>query len=127
MPFFVSKIINKNLNQNKKNKIILLGMAYKPNVDDYRESSSLKILKILKKNFKYKVDYNDPYIPFIRTKNIKLQKSKKLIYKNLKNYDATIILTNHDDYDYSSIKKYSNMIIDTRGVYKEASNKIIKS
>jgi UDP-N-acetyl-D-glucosamine dehydrogenase len=127
MPFFVSKIINKNLNQNKKNKIILLGMAYKPNVDDYRESSSLKILKILKKNFKYKVDYNDPYIPFLKTKNIKLQKSKKLIYKNLKNYDATIILTNHDEYDYSLIKKYSNMIVDTRGVYKETSNKIIKS
>ncbi len=127
MPLFVSKIISKNLNQNKKNKIILLGMSYKPNVDDYRESSSLKIFKILKDKYMYKVDYNDPHIPYINTKEIRLLKSKKLIYKNLKNYDATIILTNHDKYNYSLIKKYSNIVVDTRGVYKKASDKIIKS
>ena len=102
-------------------------MAYKPNVDDYRESSSLKILRILKEKYKYKVDYNDPYIPHLKTKKIKFQRSKKLIYKNLKNYDATIILTNHDNYNYSLIKKYSNLVVDTRGVYKEESKKIKKS
>ena len=84
MPLYVSKTINRNLIKNKKNKIILLGMSYKPNVDDYRESSSLKVLKILKNKNKYKVDYNDPYIPYIKTPNIKYIKSKKLIYKNLK-------------------------------------------
>ena len=127
MPLYVSKTINRNLIKNKKNKIILLGMSYKPNVDDYRESSSLKVLKILKNKYKYKVDYNDPYIPYIKTPNIKYIKSKKLIYKNLKNYDATVILTNHDIYNYSQIKKYSNLIIDTRGKYRDISKKIVKS
>ena len=124
MPLYVSKTINRNLIKNKKNKIILLGMSYKPNVDDYRESSSLKVLKILKNKYKYKVDYNDPYIPYIKTPNIKYIKSKKLIYKNLKNYDATVILTNHDIYNYSQIKKYSNLIIDTRGKFREISKKL---
>lgn len=127
MPYYVSKTISKNLPKKKINKIILLGIAYKPNVDDYRESSSLKILNILKEKYRYKVDYNDPYIPFLTLKKIKLQKSKKLNYKNLKHYDATVILTNHDDYNYSLIKKYSNIIFDTRGVYKKSSDKIIKS
>jgi UDP-N-acetyl-D-glucosamine dehydrogenase len=126
MPHYVTKTINSNIKKKNK-KIFVLGVAYKPNVDDYRESASVKIISILRKKYKCKVDYNDPYIPIIKNKTIGSMKSKKLNYKILKNYDATVILTNHDDYSTKNIEKYSNLIIDTRGVYKKNSKKIIKS
>ena len=125
MPKYVSKILYDSLEKGQK-KIIVMGVAYKPDVDDYRQSPSLEIIQILKKKYKLIIDYNDPYISNLNL-NDKLMKSKKLNYKSLKNYDATLILTNHSIYNKNLIYKYSNKIIDTRGMFKKLSKKIIKA
>ncbi len=126
MPHYISKTVNSSIKKKNK-KIFILGVAYKPNVDDYRESASIKIIEILKKKYKCRVDFNDPHIPEIKNKIIGNIKSKILDYKKLRNYDATVILTNHDEYNPKKIEEYSKLIIDTRGVYKKKSKKIIKS
>ena len=113
----ILKIANKkNINLNK---ILFLGVAYKKNVDDLRESPSIKIMNLFHKK-KYKIKFNDPHINtvFLGNKNKKILCSQKMNYKNLSNYDAIIISTNHDSYDYKNILKYSKNIIDTRGVFK---------
>ena len=111
-----SKIV-KTLEKKKLKKIIILGVAYKKNVDDYRESPALQIMKILKKN-KIKFDYIDPHIKKISSRNIKETfKSKKLDYAQLKSYDASLLVTDHDSFDYNEILRCSNLIYDTRGRY----------
>ena len=103
---------------NKKLKILILGIAYKKNINDCRESPAFEVIKKLKdKNFK--VMYNDPYInkiPKLRNYNFNM-KSIKLNKKILKTFDATIIITNHDNYDYEMIRKNSSLVIDTRNSY----------
>jgi UDP-N-acetyl-D-glucosamine dehydrogenase len=127
MPFKIVKVLKNNLKKNKLNKIIILGVAYKKNVDDIRESPALKIIQLLKIN-KIKFDYIDPYINKIKSRNIKtIYKSKSLSYENLKLYDACLIITDHDNFDYSKILKYSKRIFDARGRYAfNRSKKIIQ-
>ena len=118
MPQWVVKKMLKNIKL-KKPKILILGIAYKKNVDDDRESPSFEIMKILKSKKIY-FDYNDPYFSSIRKgRHIKLKKkSIKLTKSNLNFYNAVLIVTDHDDYDYKFIAKNSKQIFDTRGVYK---------
>ena len=113
-------IVNKILNLKKKNKIkkiLLIGIAYKKNVDDIRESPALKIIQLLrKKNIKF--DYMDPFINKIKSSKIThIKKSIKINYRNIKNYDLTLLITDHDNLNYEKIKKYSKFIVDTRGRY----------
>ena len=97
-----------------------MGIAYKKNVDDDRESPSFEIMKILK-NKKIYFDYNDPYFTSIRKgRNIDIKKnSVKLTKSNLHLYDAILVVTDHDDYDYKFIYNYSKQVFDARGVYKK--------
>jgi len=113
----VQKIIKLKKNIKIK-KILLIGVAYKKNVDDIRESPALKIIELLKnKNINF--DYMDPYIKVISSSKLKYNKvSKPIIYKNLRNYDLTLIITDHDKFNYNKIKKYSKLILDTRGKFK---------
>ena len=104
----------------KKKSILILGVAYKKNIDDIRESPALEIIKIFKSK-KYKVDYSDDFfneIPKMRNYDLKL-KSKKITSELLKKYSAVILVTDHDYYDYAKILKFSKIIIDTRGKFKE--------
>ena len=107
------------LSKNKKNfKVLIVGAAYKKNIDDYRESPSLFVLnKILKK--KIKVDYHDKFVKFITPNrhfpNLVGLKSVTLNYKKLSKYSLVLLLTDHDYIDYKLLKKYSKMLIDTRG------------
>ena len=100
-------------------KILIIGVAYKKNVDDTRESPSLKIMKMLKQN-KVNVDYFDPFVPILKkSRNSSLKMKSKILNKNLLlKYDCTVLLTDHDDLNYNLIKKYSKIIVDTRGKYK---------
>ena len=94
-------------------------MAYKKNVDDMRESPSLKLMDILTKKGAY-VDYSDPYIPELpktRHYNFK-KKSIELTENNLQNYDCVIISTDHDLFDKEKILKNAKLIIDTRNMFK---------
>ena len=99
--------------------ILLLGVSYKKNVDDDRESPAFEIMRLLEKK-KIKFQYNDPYFPILR-RGRNFNFSKKSIFlnaKNLKKFDATLVVTDHDLYDYKFIYKNSKQIFDARGVYK---------
>ena len=134
MPHYVvSKTIDA-LNRNgkclKNARVLILGIAYKKDIDDTRESPGIEIINILKEKGA-KVDYNDPFVPSFsglrRYPDIAM-KSVGLSEKKLKEYDCIVIVTNHSQYDYSWIVKNSRLVIDTRNATKGLkSKKIIKA
>lgn len=125
------KIIKKIINLKryyKIKKILILGMAYKKNIDDYRESPSLFIMNnLLKKNFK--VDYHDKYIKQVgRNRHYPRLVNKKntnISANQLNKYDLTVVLTDHDYINYKSIMNNSKLIIDTRNVFEGINDKKI--
>lgn len=132
MPNYVIQKIGEALNcietSIKNSKIFLLGLAYKKNVDDLRESPSLEILEKL---FELDADvqYSDPYfdsIPPTRKYNFSLFST--VIDKNsLNNADLVLLTTDHDDFDYNLIEKEAKLIVDTRGRFKNSNKKIVKA
>ncbi len=122
--WIVKKMLSKLRNQKKK--ILILGVAYKKNVDDDRESPSFEIMKILNKK-KISFEYNDPYFQKIRKgrQNKIFKKSITINKNNLKKFSAVLLVTDHDKYDYEYIAKNSKTIFDARGVYKKFSFKNI--
>ena len=100
-----------------KAKILILGVAYKRNIDDYRESASIKLLNILiRKNVK--ISFSDPYVKILETKNkTKKLKGIKLSPQRIKNFDLVILMTDHEKFNYKMIYKNSKLIIDCRGRY----------
>ncbi len=135
MPNFVVKNISNTLNANKLSiscsKILCLGLSYKKNVADTRESPPIEIFDMLK-NKGGAIDFSDPHLErFPPTKKYKYtDKSISICEENLKNYDLVVILTDHDDFDYDLILNCSKKIIDTRGRYHSMgieSEKIIVS
>lgn len=133
MPYYVVNKVVDALNARGKSikgaKILILGLAYKKDIDDIRESSSLKLIELLKKKGA-NADYNDPYVPEVprlRQYDFKLT-SVPLTTDNLKKYDCVLIATNHSDYDYGFIASNSSLIIDTRNAITETKNdKVIKA
>ncbi len=119
MPLWVVNKMLSNL-KNHKQKILILGVAYKKNVDDDRESPSFEIMKILKKK-KINFEYNDPYFDKIRKgrQNKIIKKSIILNKNNLKKFSAVLVVTDHDKYDYKFIAQNSKIVFDARGVYKK--------
>jgi len=133
MPEYVLQKTFEALNQSgksvKNSKLLLLGLAYKKNVDDHRESVTFKIMDLLSKNGAT-VDYNDPYIPEIMpVREYKQFVGKKSVpLENLNKYDLTIILTDHSSYNYEAIVEQSKIVVDTRNACaKIKSDKIIKA
>jgi len=129
MPLYVVSKISDGLNNQKKSvngsRIFILGVTYKPNVDDIRESPALDIIKLLMKK-KADVTYNDPYVSYIKIDNTSL-KSQKLTDKLLSASDCVVIVTDHKSYDWNNIVEKSHLIIDTRNATKNLkSKKIIK-
>jgi len=110
---------------------LILGLAYKKNIDDVRESPSLELIELLREHGA-KTDYNDPYVPKtqkMREHDLKMT-SKKITAKMLSSYDAVLISTDHSDYDYQFIVDNSKMVIDTRNAtanVKRGKKKIIKA
>jgi UDP-N-acetyl-D-glucosamine dehydrogenase len=133
MPNYVVQKLLLALNGIKKSingsRIVIIGMAYKKNVDDDRESPSFKIMDILTQQGAI-VDYNDPYIPVLGEKREYPQfvGKKGVSLKNLSHYDVTLILTDHSSYDYKEIVEQSNIVIDTRNACAGIqSDKILKA
>ena len=96
-------------------KVLVLGLAYKPDVDDMRESPSIHLIEKLK-GLGAAVAYNDPYIPKAprqREHDLRMV-SLELTKQNLAAQDAVIISTNHADYDYARIVKHSKLVVDAR-------------
>lgn len=134
MPDYVISKISEGLNSFKKclngSRILIIGVAYKKNTDDIRESPGIKIIDRLR-NLGANVDYYDPYVksfsgmrhyPYIKMKSIKLNEKK------IKNYDCTVIITDHTCIDYKWIVKNSKLVVDTRNATKGIiCKKIIKA
>jgi len=133
MPYYVVSKTIEELNRKKKPiygaKILLLGIAYKKDVDDQRESPSLKIISLLQEKGA-KVSYNDPYVPESKGHRdypgLSLR-SIPLGEKMLKRFDAVIITTDHSVYDYDLIVKCSSLVIDTRNAVKKKRKNVIKA
>jgi UDP-N-acetyl-D-glucosamine dehydrogenase len=135
MPYWVVEKVMQALNNNSKSlngaRILILGAAYKKDIDDVRESPTLKLIEILQSRGA-SVDYNDPFIP-VMPKVRKYQfdkKSVELTPENLKRYDAVLISTDHSCYDYDTIVRHANLIVDTRNATKNVKlgrNKIVKA
>jgi UDP-N-acetyl-D-glucosamine dehydrogenase len=120
MPYHVVDAIAAALNKRKKSingaKLLMLGVAYKKDVDDLRESPSLKIMQLLQQQGA-QLDYNDPYFPQLhkmRHYNFENMKSVPLSAETLAKYDAAIIATDHSSYDYHAIVDGSKVVVDTR-------------
>ena len=105
----------------KKPSIVIVGISYKKNTDDIRESPSLKIIEILNKS-NFNVFFYDPFFSKMpSTRKYKLNNKRYDIYKNkLKKIDLVVLVTDHDNLDYNFIYKNSNHIIDTRGKFKKS-------
>lgn len=106
----------------KGSKILLLGVAYKRNVDDMRESPSLKIWEMLEERGAH-VDYLDPYIPTIpqtrQHSELAGRNSIKITPQILKTYDAAFLATDHDNFDYELISKHCKLIVDSRNAFEK--------
>src|SRR3954469_12037488 len=117
MPYHVLESVGKALNQQKKavngSKVLILGVAYKKDIDDLRESPSLTIIELLQ-NAGADVSYNDPYFPKVgRGRKYDLQMTCAPL-ENLGQYDCVLIVTDHSDYDYDRIVRESRLVVDTR-------------
>ncbi|MNC07490.1 UDP-N-acetyl-D-glucosamine 6-dehydrogenase [compost metagenome] len=112
----------------KGSNILVLGIAYKKNVDDMRESPSVEIMDLIESKGG-KVAYSDPHVPIfpnIRKRNFDLS-SVVLTEESINSYDAIVLATNHDNFDYGLIEKNAQLIIDTRGQYRAKQPHIIKA
>ncbi|MHC5159318.1 MAG: nucleotide sugar dehydrogenase, partial [Planctomycetota bacterium] len=135
MPHYVIHKVMEALNSKKKSlngsKVLVLGLAYKPDIDDVRESPSLELIELLKASGA-KVDYNDPYLPQthkMREYDLKM-KSVRLTAAKVKSYDCVLIATNHSEYDYKWIVKNAKLVVDTRNAtahVKTGRSKIVKA
>jgi len=133
MPYYIMQKVSLAFSKEKRSiaesRVLLLGLAYKKNVDDARESVTFKIMEMLEQQGA-KVDYNDPYIPTIKSRREYKQfiGKQSVALEKLSSYDLTIILTDHSVYDFVNIVKCSNQVLDTRNACGNIkSDKIIKA
>jgi len=117
MPYHVIASVINALNRQKKPlngaRVLVLGVAYKKDIDDLRESPALTIIELLQKEGA-EVSYHDPYFPFIgKGRKYDLQ-MKRAELQTLGQYDCVLIVTDHSDYDYKRIVKESQLVVDTR-------------
>ena len=121
MPYFVIDQLAEGLNRHRKaingSRILVLGLAYKRDIDDLRESPSLTIIELLREKGA-DVAYNDPYFPSVgRGRHYALNMTNTSL-DDLGQYDAVMIVTDHSSYDYKTIVEQSVLVIDTRNATK---------
>jgi len=122
-PYYVVEKSGEALNKFKKalngSKVLILGTAYKKDIDDMRESPSLKLIDIYREKGA-SVDYSDPFIPILpRTRKYKFDmKSVKLTKEKLQSYDLVVLSTDHSIFDYKLIANSSRLIVDSRNAFE---------
>ena len=121
MPYHVVSSVSRALSQHRKalngSKVLVLGVAYKKDIDDLRESPALTIIELLQKEG-VEVSYNDPYFPSIgKGRHYDLQ-MKCAPLEDVVKYDCVLIVTDHSDYDYEWIAQHASLVVDTRNAMK---------
>ncbi len=112
----------------KGSKVLVLGIAYKKNVDDMRESPSVEIMELLEAKGA-QVAYSDPHVlhfPKMREHHFELS-SEPLTAENLASFDAVVLATDHDRFDYELILEHAPILVDTRGKYRATNKTVIKA
>lgn len=121
MPFYVKNMVVREISHMpvsfKVAKILVLGVAFKKNVDDTRHSPALKVMELLHADGARNLVYNDPYVPKVKTNGLAF-KSVPLTKELLQSADCVLITTDHSDYDYDFVVKNSKKVIDTRNATK---------
>jgi UDP-N-acetyl-D-glucosamine dehydrogenase len=133
MPYYVRERTVAALNERGKSikgaRVLVLGLAYKKDIDDSRESPSLKIISLLQEKGA-KVSYNDPYVPRVvghrEYPGLELL-SVRLTAGRLRRADAVVISTDHSSYDYNWIVKNAPLVIDTRNAIKRRRKNVVKA
>ncbi|WP_339461961.1 UDP-N-acetyl-D-glucosamine 6-dehydrogenase [Pseudomonas sp. EA_105y_Pfl2_R69] len=132
MPEYVLSKLMDGLNDSGKavkgSKVLVLGIAYKKNVDDMRESPSVEIMELIEAKGGI-VAYSDPHVlvfPKMREHHFELS-SEALTADNLASFDAVVLATDHDKFDYELIKQHAKLIVDSRGKYRAPAPHIIKA
>lgn len=132
MPEYVLGKVVKALNERRKSlmgsKVLVLGIAYKKNVDDMRESPSVEVMELLRESGA-EVAYSDPHVPVfpkMREHSFNLS-SVALTSETIASYDAVVLTTDHGKFDYDMIRKNAQVIIDSRGVYRSPADNIVKA
>jgi UDP-N-acetyl-D-glucosamine dehydrogenase len=130
MPSWVIGKVTDALNQRSHSimgsKILVLGIAYKNNVDDMRESPAVVLMEILREKGAL-VSYSDPHVPMfpiMREHHFDLM-SVELTEDELKSYDLILLATSHSAFDYDLIQKHAKLVVDTRGVYSNSYSNVI--
>ncbi len=120
IPKWIVQQLKKKLPKKKRYRILILGIAYKKNINDCRESPAFEIINILRKN-RFSVNFNDPFIknlPKTRKYDFSNIDYIRLNRKSLKSFDAAILITDHDNFNYKFLKNNLKLIIDTRHKFK---------
>ncbi len=123
MPVYVCQRVKDLLKKPmSKSKILIMGVTYKRDVKDLRESPALEIIEYLQDK-RAKVSFYDPLIPYLKIDKINLKRAR--IIGSLKQYDCVIIVTDHLKVNYSRLQRKAKLIFDTRNVYKKKYNNVI--
>lgn len=132
MPEYVLGKLMDGLNDHGKalkgSRVLVLGIAYKKNVDDMRESPSVEIMELIEAKGA-EVNYSDPHVPVfpkMREHHFELA-SVELSAENLTAFDAVVLATDHDRFDFELIQRHAKLIVDSRGTYREPASHIIKA
>jgi UDP-N-acetyl-D-glucosamine dehydrogenase len=132
MPLWVVQKVADALNARAKplhgSRILVLGLAYKKNVDDVRETPSAELIHLLSDKGAM-VDYSDPHVPsFARMRNYDFRMDSVILSADsLAGYDCVLLATDHDDLDYDLIARHARLIVDTRGVYQGKHDNVVKA
>ena len=133
MPRYVVSRVMEALNDRAKalkgSKVLVLGAAYKPDIDDVRESPALDVIGLLRKKGAV-VEYHDPYIPHIHHENDGWHMDSVTdVMKSVKDADAVVIITNHSSYDYKAIVESAKFVFDSRNATRKVakdSEKVVR-
>ena len=132
MPEYVLNKVVSGLNDQKKaingSRILMLGISYKKNIDDMRESPSVEIMQLMQ-DCGAEIDYSDPYVPVfpkMRRYSFDLT-SVDATVENIKQYDCVVVGTDHVDFDYKMIGENAKLIVDTRGMYRGKHENVVNA
>ena len=121
MPFYVKQMVQREISMMpisfRDAKILILGVAFKRDVDDILHSPALKVMELLLQDGARNISYNDPHVPHVRVNHHEYD-SVPVTKETLKGADCVLITTDHSSYDYEEIVKYAKCVIDTRNATK---------